>query len=119
MAFDFTFLTDQRLGARGKVNDLQGPENVRSAIQNRILTTKGQVPFRPEYGLKLKQFLSEPLTREIQDQILSLLREEILKDPRVESIKSIRIESNSDGRLLINLYLVLISSQTVPAEIVL
>ena len=113
MAQDFEFLSDYRVSRTGSVNVLQGSDNVRSAIENRLSVSRGSIPFRPEYGILLKQYQNEPLTRELKDRIIEDLTAQIRRDDRVRLVKSIDVRSETDGTLFIYMDLVLTGSNTI------
>ena len=42
----------------GAFQQLTGGDNVRSALENRLSTSLRSIPFRPEYGANLKEFMN-------------------------------------------------------------
>ena len=104
---DQIFRRDFRIGPAG-VNEITGKANVRSALRNRFSVFPASVPFRPIYGSALKRFHNEPMTRELENQIVKEVREQIQRDRRVKNVRKITINSSQDGTLKVDVEVILL-----------
>ena len=105
---DRIFRRDFRL-KNGKVQQLTGKTNVRDALKNRFSVFPGSIPFRPNYGTNLKRFSNEPMTKELEHQIVKEVREQVERDPRVNIVRKITINTTQEGLLEIDVEVVLVS----------
>lgn len=107
---------DQRVGPSG-VSGITGIANIRSALQNRLLTPRGLVPFFPEYGSRLKQFQNLPMTRENIVAISNEVQSSLLRDPRVQSVEEVRADGSPDGMVKIQVFLNLVDRSRINFEV--
>lgn len=109
---DTIFKEDFRVfSSEGDVTVIKRRENVESALAHRLSTFKGSVPFRPNYGAEIKRFINEPFTHELQHQIVKEVREQVLRETRVKSIQKIEIDNNNQGRILVEVEVLLVGEQ--------
>ena len=106
---DGIFRQDFRL-SRGNASLLRGADNVRSALQNRFAVFPLSVPYRPVYGSSLKRYSNEPLTLELENQIVKEIRTQVERDPRVKSVRKISITSTAEGELRAEVEIVLLGN---------
>lgn len=59
------------------------------ALARRLLTPSGSLPFHPDYGLDLRQWLNEGMTQDKIFQIKASVQSELLKDERVASVNAL------------------------------
>lgn len=107
MALDFVYKRDFRPNLRGQVEELTGGSNVRSALQNRLSTFPGSIPFRPTYGVNLKLYQNMPLSAKNRDKIVQDVQEQVLRDPRVKSIRKVEVRTTDEGLVFISVNLIL------------
>ena len=107
MALDFVYKRDFRPTLTGQVKELIGASNVRSALQNRLATFPGSIPFRPSYGANLKAYQNMPLSAKNRDQIVQDVQEQILRDPRVQSIRKVDVRTTEAGLISISVGILL------------
>jgi len=105
---DQIFRRDFRL-KDGKVFHVTGRNNVREALEHRFSVSQKSIPFRPNYGVNLKRFSNEPMTRELEHQIVKEVREQVEKDPRVRIVRKITINIFQNGLLQCEIEAILVS----------
>ena len=81
-----------KMRERGRFVDLRLRENVISALQNRLSTPKGRMPFNPNYGTNVKRYLGEAMTPEVLSLISNEHEQQCLRDFRVSRVVSITTE---------------------------
>ena len=91
---------DLRANREG-LTELTGVANVRSALQNRLATAKNTLPWRPQYGARLKNYQNLPLTAENMSKIADEVRSALDRDPRVRRVDEIEGASTTDGQVRI------------------
>lgn len=107
MALDFVYKRDFRPSQNGAVEELTGGPNVKSALQNRLSTFPGSIPFRPAYGVNLKNYQNMPLSAKNRDKLIQDVQEQILRDPRVKSIRKVEARTTDEGLVYISVNLLL------------
>ena len=103
---DEIFRQDFRL-VRGVPEVIRGSGNVRDALSNRFSVFPRSVPFRPDYGVNLKRYSNETITKELEHAITQEVEEQILKDPRVKNVRKIEFSFDGQGLLQITVEVVL------------
>lgn len=115
---DQVFRRDFRLNG-GKVQELTGAENVKEALKNRFSVFTGSIPFRGTYGTNLKKYSNEPMTKELEYQIIKEVREQAESDPRIQIVRKITIDTNQEGLLLLEIEAVLVGeSEDINVKVV-
>lgn len=110
MAQDFIYRRDIRPNLTGRVRELTGAENVKSALENRLSTSLRSIPFLPQYGVNLKDFLNMPMTADNRTRIIDEVQQQILRDRRVKEIRKIDARTTEEGLVLIQADVVLIGT---------
>ena len=103
----------------GAFQQLTGGDNVRSALENRLSTSLRSIPFRPEYGANLKEFMNLPMTADNISRIEQEVQTQVLRDPRVKEVRKIEVTTQTNGLVLIRLNLVLVgTNENLNVEVV-
>ena len=98
------FLTDLKhdgdfsSGNTGDINTVSGRDNLRQAILNRLVTVKGSLVHRPEYGIGLKLYQGVLSSLEKQRELALLIKSQLLEDTRIESVDGVKFEADGDYR---------------------
>jgi phage baseplate assembly protein W len=102
---DVAFKSDLVRTATGDVDTISGLENVKNAIFRRIMTSKGSIIHRPNYGVGLKNYQNALASLAVQRKIAGEIKEQLEQDPRIEKVSSvgIKVSSTNPGLFEINL----------------
>jgi phage baseplate assembly protein W len=73
-----------------------GLANVKTALFHRLITEKGSLIHRPDYGVGIKTFLNSPNSLANQRKLASVVQEQFLQDPRIEEVTSLSVAAVSD-----------------------
>jgi phage baseplate assembly protein W len=76
----------------GDLLRIKGLANLRQRLFNRLITVKGTLVHRPEYGVGIKEYQGRVGSLAVQRNLATIINEEFLKDPAVEEVTSVRIE---------------------------
>ena len=96
---------------RGQLDPLYLQENVRSALQHRLATPQGKMPFNAFYGNRLKSYVGETVTPELINSVSQEIDTQIRRDFRVRNVESIEIETIDQNSIVCNVSLTLINLQ--------
>ena len=107
---DQIFRRDFRLSG-GRALQLTGKANVKDALKNRFAVFPRSIPFRPDYGTNLKRYSNEPITKELEHQIVKEVREQVERDPRVRIARKITLNTSQEGLIEIDVEVVLVGDQ--------
>jgi phage baseplate assembly protein W len=88
---DLAFKGDYVKTASGDLDTVQGIANVSQALYNRLITVKGTLIHRPDYGVGIKNFQNSISSLDTQRQLASSINEQFTRDPRVEKILGVSI----------------------------
>lgn len=98
---DLHFDFDIKTTPTGDISVVNGVESVRLALFRRLITSKGSIIHRPDFGVGIKDFQNGLNSYSNQTTLANLIKEEFEKDPRVQSVSKVRIKNNnSDPSLL-------------------
>jgi len=96
----------------GDIETVSGIENLRLALLHRLVTLKGSLVHRPEYGVGIQKWQNSMNTIDNQRAIASAIVENFERDPRVISVESVEIASNDDPSLVrINVKVIAVGRQ--------
>lgn len=91
MRTDFAHKRDYSPTATADFDKLTGIENYKNALFHRLVTVKGSLIHRPDYGVGIQLFQNAPTTIGNDRKIASLIQEEFMKDPRTEEVLAVSI----------------------------
>lgn len=87
----------------GDLGTISGVENVRQALLHRLLTSKGTLIHRPDYGVGIKNFLGGVADTSQKMKLAVILKEQFQRDPRVEAVLGMAVLVDPDRPDLINI----------------
>lgn len=82
--------------AKGDLKEISGRENLIQAIFHRLITVKGTIIHRPEYGVGVKLYQGVISTLEKQRELALKIRHQLLEDTRIESVDSVKFITEND-----------------------
>ncbi len=80
----------------GDLDTISGLENMKQAIFRRIMTSKGTIIHRPNYGVGLKSYQNATISLAVKRQIALDIEEQLLEDERIEAVISVSIDAESN-----------------------
>lgn len=96
----------------GDISEVTGLDNVRQAILNRILTIKGSLAHRPDYGLGIKRFKGMLTTITNKRDMALEMRAQLEQDSRVISFDGLSITDQGSGKFNLMVKLTIIGYNT-------
>jgi phage baseplate assembly protein W len=89
----------------GDVERVSGMANIKQALFNRLMTVKGSLAHRPNYGVGVQNWLGGISSIERQRTLAEEIKSQFEQDPRVSSVESVKITpSIEDARVFIVSY---------------
>ena len=80
----------------------KGIVNLKQALFNRLLTVKGSIVHRPDYGVGIKTFQGALSRISEQRKLANLIKEQFEQDERVDKLESIAVsKQDTDGTFMI------------------
>lgn len=73
----------------GDLDTVEGLENLKQALFQRLITVPGSLAHRPRYGVGVKKFLNSINSIANQRELFILIQEQFPQDPRVESVTGV------------------------------
>jgi phage baseplate assembly protein W len=101
---DLRFGEDFSITPQGDFALIEGVDNVKQALLHRLLTTKGTLVHRPEYGVGIKNYLGAPLDFETQRQLAVQMQAQFLNDLRVAGVNTIQIEQDENNLFSVTIW---------------
>lgn len=86
----------KKVAGGGDLQDIGGIENVRQALFRRLVTPKGTIPHRPNYGVGINRFQNTVNSIATQIEMAAEIGEQFPLDFRVEDVLGVRIVVNDD-----------------------
>ena len=101
---DVAFKSDFVITATGDLDLIEGLGNVKEALFRRLLTTKGSIIHRPEYGCSIKEYQNAINSIENQRSLARTIKEQFEEDVRVESVSgvSFNVDDNKPDMIKVN-----------------
>ena len=88
---DLHFKSDFATSKSGDVLRISGKENLNQALLHRLVTVKGSLVHRPEFGVGVKEFQNNIANMASQRELAIRIREQFVLEPRVNKVTSVRI----------------------------
>jgi len=73
----------------GDLDTIDGLDNLRQAIMNRLITVPGSLAHRPNYGAGVKRFQNALSSLDQQRKLLLTIQEQLEQETRIEEITGI------------------------------
>lgn len=86
---EILFDTDLQLAPNGDYILVSGMAAVRQAIRIRLTTRPGELPWAPEFGCGVLDYLGETGTASKLAELRGRIRDQLLQDPRLSSISAV------------------------------
>ena len=81
----------------GDLDTIEGLENLKQALFQRLVTYPGSLIHRPNYGVGIKRFLNSISSLANQRELFTIIQEQFALDPRVEEVTGV-LFTTSDGK---------------------
>lgn len=94
---DIAFKSDFIKTSTGDLDIVSGIENVKEALFRRLITVKGSIIHRPNYGVGIKLYQGALNSFSKQSELASRIQEQFVKDPRVDEVLAVSI-TNQDKK---------------------
>ena len=72
-------------------------QNLWQATILRLITTLGTYLFASQYGTKARQFIDQPMTDSVQQQLQTEITNTVLSDPRIRQINTLNVVASSSN----------------------
>ena len=100
---DIAFKSDLVITPAGDIDTISGIDNVKEALFRRLITSKGSLVHRPDYGVGIKDFQNSPSTLFYQQQLAAKIKEQFELDPRVEKVVGVSIDFDDYSPQIVNI----------------
>lgn len=80
--------------AKGDIDRISGLLNLKKALYHRLITTKGSLIGRPDYGVGIKNYLNAVNSQSTQRKLANAIQEEFEKDERVSKVLGVNIKKD-------------------------
>lgn len=99
---EILFDTDLQLAPNGDYILVAGMAAVRQAIRIRLVTRPGELPWAPDFGCGVLDYLGETNTSSKLAELRGRIRDQLLQDPRLSSITDVgaTVETINSQRVL-------------------
>lgn len=98
---DENFLIDLEFGVKeaqnGDIQLISGIENLKQALFNRLITVKGSLSHRPDYGVGVQLWQGAVGSIDKQRQLAIEIKKQFEKDPRVSKVTSVAIKPDESN----------------------
>lgn len=98
---DENFLIDLEFGVKeaqnGDIQLISGIENLKQALFNRLITVKGSLSHRPDYGVGVQLWQGAVGSIDKQRQLAIAIKKQFEKDPRVSKVTSVAIKPDESN----------------------
>lgn len=81
----------------------EGVEGIRQVIARSLITSPGELFWRPNYGIGVEEFLNAPMSAATVSEIKSRIRHSLEDQDDVEEILAVDVSMYDDGRIEIDL----------------
>ena len=98
---DLDFPGDLLVGRNGDLVLTHGIEGLKQSIARSLVTSPGEFPGEPTYGIGADDFLGLPASAANVATLKSRVRQSILSHPLVEAIEQLEVSQDADGLILV------------------
>lgn len=88
---DIAHKSDYLENSTGDLDVIRGKENIKNHIFHTIVTEKGALIHRPDWGVGIKSFQNEPNSIANQLEIADRIKKDLEKDSRIEEVKEVSL----------------------------
>jgi phage baseplate assembly protein W len=86
LARDIRFDSDYTVAPKGDWATVEGPEAMRQAVYQRLITSPGEYRARREYGVGIMDFLKEAMATAMVAELKTRVRANLLQDRRIQDV---------------------------------
>lgn len=79
----------------GDLKRITGLENLKQALYHRLITVKGTLVHRPNYGIGIQQWQGQIANLDKQRNLALIIRDQFLEDSRVEKVNQVKFETSN------------------------
>lgn len=94
---DLQFTGDLVKADNGDLADISGLANLKQALLHRLITQKGSLIHRPDYGVGIKQYQNAVGSLAVQQKIAANIDEQFRQDFRVLDVTGVSIEQDANN----------------------
>ena len=87
---------DFEASATGDLKRVRGQENLKQALNHRLITVKGSLVHRPEYGVGAQNFQGALTTIDKKRELALNIIEQFARDSRVEVVDGVSFQASDD-----------------------
>lgn len=80
----------------GDLQTIKGINNLKQALNNRLITMSGSLAHRPTYGIGIQRYQGMTVTIEDQRQIALDIEDQFTQEKRIEKVTSVRVIANDN-----------------------
>lgn len=115
---DLKFADDYVENGDGDIDLVDGLQNVKDRLFRRLITLKGSIVHRPNYGVGLKRYQNETITLQLRKFLTNEIKNQFQEEQFVESVKSVIINQGTENtsQLTINVNAVISGYQELVLE---
>lgn len=73
----------------GDISRISGLDNLKQAVMHRLITVKGSLAHRPDYGVGIQNYQGQIPTIDKQRDLALNIRDQLLRDDRIVSVDSV------------------------------
>jgi len=113
---DYNFKEDYSI-SNGDIELISGLEKIKEGLFRRLITKKGSMAYRPQYGVGIEQYRNAPATLSQRRKLANEVNENFKRDPHVKKIKYLEIQYEDDTPetmvIILNVELIGLGEQTI------
>lgn len=83
--------------ASGDFVQVSGIDNVKQRLMHRLMTRKGSLIHRPDFGVGIKDYKNAPLTLSVQQSLALRIKQQMLLDPVVTEVTRVSVKKDGDS----------------------
>jgi phage baseplate assembly protein W len=98
---DIHFDGDVSSAPNGDIQTVAGIKNLKQALFNRLVTVKGSLAHRPEYGIGVKLYQNKISSLGKQRELALEIKAQFEQDFRVDKVESVSFKDSGNGLFII------------------
>lgn len=99
---DIAFKDDLVATDSGDLVTIEGVSNVQDALLRRLITTKGTLVHRPNYGVGIKSFQNAINSFSVRQRLAKEIEDQFEQDSRVEDVSSVAFSTDPSNPSLVS-----------------
>lgn len=114
---DIAFKEDFSVSPTGDLERISGMENLKEAIFRRLVTQKGSVVHRPNYGASVRDYLNGQLSQATISRLIQDIKEQLQNEQRIESVGDVYFVSDPSNPSKIKIVMVVKPVGQMPQQL--